>query len=308
MQNHGARPIVLRLAAVMIAVALASLTAHSADLPDSPDGTVKAVLQNLVDQHPEVLWQALPPSYQKDITEVTHAFANRMDQEIWDAAFGLGLKAAGVLRDKKQLILESSLMEAAGDEQARIEGNWDAVVGVLQDVFSSDISKLETLKTIDWEQFLKTTGTEIMSRASDISTAENAEEKSEDLIAMLQQTTVETVSRDGDVATVRISAPGEDPEEISLTLVEGRWVPTDMTEEWEEGVAEAKQEIAEISDEEIAEGKAQAMALLGMVDATLDQLAAVNSSEEFEAAMQDILGPFKGTGDETLEIEVDSED
>ena len=307
MQNHGARPIVLRLAAVVVAVALASLTAHSADLPDSPDGTVKAVLQNLADRHPEVLWQALPPSYQKDITEVTHAFANMMDQEIWDAAFGLGLKAAGVLRDKKQLILESSLMEAAGEERARIEGNWDAVIALMEDSFSSEIAKLDTLKTIDWEKFLSTTGAEIMARAADISTAESAEENFEDAIALLRKTTVETVSRDGEVATVKVSAPGEEPEEISLTLVEGRWVPSDMAEEWDEGVADAMQEIDEMSEEEIA-GKAQAMAFFGMADAMLDQLAAANSQEEFEEAMQGILGPFMGMGEAMTETEVDSED
>ena len=289
-------------------VALASFPVHSADLPDSPDGTVKAVMQNLADQHPEVLWQALPASYQKDITELTHAFANKMDEEIWNATFSLGLKATGVLRDKKQYILESSIMEAAGDEQARIEGNWDAVVAVLGDFFSSEVSQLDNLKTIDWERYLRTTGTEIMVRGADISTAKSAEEDYEDLVATLRKTTVETVSRDGDAATVKVSAPGEDPEEISLTLVEGRWVPSDMAEEWDERVAEAMREIDEISEEEVAEGKMQAMAIFGMADAMLDQLVAVNSTEEFEEAMQGIMAPLMGMGEEMAEAEVDPED
>ena len=305
MQNQLNRTFVLRFAAVLAVMALASLTVHAVDLPDTPDGTVEAVFESLANKQPEVLWQALPASYQSDINEVTHAFANKMDPELWDTTFTLVKKATGVLRDKKQYILESSFMDAAGDESVRIEGNWDTVLAVLDDVFSSEISKLDNLKTIDWEKFLKTTGTEIMGRAADISTAKTAEEPDEDVIAKLRQTTVETVSREGNVATVKVSAPGEDPEEISLTLVEGRWVPTEMADEWDEGVAEAKKEIAEISEEEIAEGKMQAMMMFGMADAVLDQLAAVNSKEELEQVIQGVLGPFMGMGGEEPQTDME---
>jgi len=305
MRKQLSRTFVLRFAAVLAIMALASLNVHAVDLPDSPDGTIKAVFESLADKHPEVLWHALPASYQNDINEVTHAFANKMDAELWDTTFTLVKKAAGVLRDKKQYILESSFMDAAGDESVRIEGNWDTVLAVLDDLFSSEISKLDNLKTIDWEQYLKTTGTRIMGRAADISTAKTAEEPDEDVIAKLRQTTVETVSREGNVATVKVSAPGEDPEEISLTLVEGRWVPTEMADEWDEGVAEAKEKIAEISEEEIAEGKMQAMMMFGMADAVLDQLAAVNSKEELEQVIQGVLGPFMGMGGEEPQIDME---
>ncbi|MFV2074119.1 MAG: hypothetical protein ACC742_15920 [Thermoanaerobaculales bacterium] len=299
------RTFVLRFAAVLVTTAVASLTVHAGDLPDTPDGTVKAVFEGLADKRPEVLWNALPASYRNDIAEVTHAFAGKMDPELWDTTFALGMKIAGMLRDKKQFILESSFMNAAGDERVRIEGNWDTAVALLGDFFSSEISKLENLKTIDWEQFLKTTGTEIMGRAATISTAKSAEEPEEDLIAMLRQTTVETVSREGDTATVKVSAPGEDPEELSLTLVEGRWVPTDMADDWDKDVAEAMQKIAEISEEEMAKNKMQAMMMFGMADAMLDQLAAVSSTEEFEKAIQGILGSVMGMGGEGKQMTVD---
>ena len=299
------RTFVRKSAAVLVTAVLAGFTVHAGDLPDTPDGTVKAVFESLADKHPEVLWNALPASYRNDIAEVTHAFAGKMDPELWDTTFALGKKVVGVLRDKKQYILESSFMNAAGDERERIEGNWDTAVALLGDFFSSEISKLENLKTIDWEQFLKTTGTEIMGRAAAISTAKSAEEPDEDLITMLRQTTVETVSREGDIATVKVSAPGEEPEEFSLTLVEGRWVPTEMADEWDKDVAEAMQKIAEISEEEMAQNKMQAMMMFGMADAMLDQLAAVNSAEEFEKAIQGILGPIMGMGGEGMQIDME---
>jgi hypothetical protein len=308
MVSNPVRSFLGRVVAFLAVVVVASSAAVAADLPDSPDGTVKAVLQGLADQHPEILWQALPPSYQEDINELTHAFAKKMDAEIWDAAFGLGLKTAGVLKDKKGYILGSSMMDAAGEEKAEIEGNWDAAVALMEDFFSSDIANLETLKTIDWEKYLKTTGAEIAARAAAISTNNSDDESYEDAISLLRKTTVEAVSRDGDHATVKVTAPGEEPEEVSLTLVEGRWVPSDMADEWDEHMAEAREGIEKMTAEQITENKVQVMGFFGMADAMLDQLAAANSQEEFDETVKGILGPFMGMGEGMMEVDVEEED
>jgi hypothetical protein len=274
-----------------VMVTLAALPA-AAGLPDSPDGTVRAVFEALADRHPEILWQALPPTYQKDISDVTHAVADKIDPELWDAAFGLGTKATGVLRDKKEYFLSSSMMNAAGAEKERVEGNWDTAVAALDSFFSSELSQLENLKTMDWERFLSTTVVAIMDRVSEIEAQK--EGGGEDIQAKLRNTTVETVSLDGDLATVKISTPDEDPEEVDLTRVEGRWVPTEMAEDWDQKMADAKQRIGEVTEEEMAEAKMQVMMVFGMVEAALDQLAAVSSQEEFDQAIQGLLGPFMG--------------
>jgi hypothetical protein len=296
MRYSEVRTVVLWSALVLGAVMMAVQPAPAVDLPDSPDGTVKAVLQSLADRHPEVLWQVLPASYQQDMTDLAHLFADKMDPEIWHTAFRLGNKAVGVLRDKKQYILESSLMTASGDRRAQVESNWDTAVAALDTLFSSEISDLDNLGNIDWERYLRTTGAEIMNSAADISAAANGEEADEDVIAMLRQTTVELVSRDGDRAMVRISVPDEDPEDLALTLVEGRWVPTDMAKDWDTTIADAKQNIAGLSEEEMAENKMQVIMFFGMADAVLDQLAAVNSTEEFEQAIRDISASVPGMG------------
>jgi hypothetical protein len=296
MRKSTIRTVVLPFVAMLGTVVMAVRSADAVDLPDSPDGTVRAVMESLADRHPEILWQALPASYQQDITELTHAFADTMDPEIWNTAFRLGNKAVGILRDKKRYILESSLMSASGDRRAEVENNWDSAVAALDSLFSSEISDLDNLRSMDWGRFLRTSGAEIMDRAHDISAAAGGEDADEDVLAMIRQTTVDLVSRDGDHATVRVSAPGEEPEEVPLTRVEGRWVPTDMADDWDANIAGAMQDIAGLSAEEMAENKMQAMALFGMAEAVLDQLAAVNSTEEFEQAMQSISGSFTGMG------------
>ena len=292
MERQCDRNVLRVLLVVPVLMALAGQPAAAVNLPDSPDGTVKAVTNALADGHPEVVWQALPASYQQDITEITHAFAQKMDPEIWNGVFRVGRKAVGVLRDKKQFILQSALVDATGDKKAEVEANWDAVVELLDSVLASDLSRLESLKTMDWEHYLATTGAAVMAKAATMSSTSGKEH--EDFVAKLRASEVEVVSQDGDTAVLRMSTPGEEPEEASFTRVEGRWVPTEMATDWESDTAEAKQKIADISEEQMAQGKAQAMAMIGMVEGVVDQLAAAQTKDEFEQAMKNALGPFMG--------------
>jgi hypothetical protein len=292
--NHSScpkTPLCHILAALVVAVAAPAL---SIEIPDTPDGTVRAVNSALADRHPEVLWQALPPSYQKDITELTHSFAGRMDPAVWDAAFGLGRKTVGILRDKKSLFLSSSMLQAVGDDRQRIESGWDPVVSVLESFFSSDVTRLATLKTIDWERYLSSTGRELMNQAAEVSKARGDDAYDREFAGKLRRTKVEVVSRDGDQATLRLTAPDEEPEDLQLTRVEGRWVPSEMAVDWDVKIAAANQKLATITDEELAQGSAQAMVLIGMADAMLTQLATVESAQELDQALQGLLGPLLG--------------
>ena len=285
-----------RLLSPVVALALMAvgLPAVAAEIPNTPDGTVRAVAEGLADRHPEVLWQALPPTYQKDISELTHAFAERMDPAVWDATFGIGRRTAALLSDKKDLILSSSMLQAAGEGREDVEGEWDGMVSLLDSFFASKLSDLDTMKTIDWEEYIATTGRDLMNLAAEKSKADGDDTFDREFTQKLLQTKVEVVSIEGDNATLRATAPDEDPEEMQLTRVEGRWVPSDMAKDWDQNVAEARQKLAAVTDEEVQQGSMQAMMMIGMVDGVLAELETVETTEEFEQALQGLLGPFLG--------------
>jgi len=286
--------------AIGVILMAAGLPALAADIPTTPDGTVRAVAAGLADRHPEILWQALPPTYQKDISELTHAFAERMDPAVWEATFGIGRRMAALLHDKKGLILSSSMLEAAGEGREQVEGEWDGVVSLLDSFFASKLSNLEAMKTIDWEEYIATTGRDLMNLAADKSKADGDDTFDREFTQKLLQTKVEVVSTEGDSATLRMTAPDEEPEEMQLTQVEGRWVPSDMAKDWDQEVADARQQLAALTDEEIQQGSMQAMMMIGMVDGVLAELETVETTEDFEQAIQGLLGPFLGgmMGDE----------
>jgi hypothetical protein len=133
-----------------------------------------------------------------------------------------------------------------------------------------------------------------MNQAAEVSKARGDDAFDREFAGKLRQTKVEIVSRDGDQATLRMTAPDEEPEDVQLTRVEGRWVPSEMAVDWDVKITAAKQKLATITDEELAQGSAQAMVLIGMADAMLTELAAVESAAELDQKLQGLLGPLLG--------------
>ncbi len=93
-------PMALFILAFAIIAACGGQAIATADqIPSSPDGTVRFVAEKVADGHPEVIWEALPETYQTDINELTHLFATKVDQGVWDKSFSLLRKTAVVLQD-----------------------------------------------------------------------------------------------------------------------------------------------------------------------------------------------------------------
>ena len=99
MRLHFSASLVIIAFVSLVALGCAQETeiiAAQPTIPATPDGTVMAVAQNLADNHPEILWEALPASYRTDITELTQLFAAKMDPEIYDRAMAIALSMVDV--------------------------------------------------------------------------------------------------------------------------------------------------------------------------------------------------------------------
>lgn len=288
-------PAVLFIMALAIVAACGGQAVAIADqIPSSPDGTVQYVAETIADGHPEVVWEALPATYQKDISELTHLFATKVDAEVWDKSFGLLRKASVVLQDKKDIFLGSEMFAMAQDKQDEIAGNWDTGTLVLSTLANSEIGNLKSLETIDWGQFMATTGAQLMEVAKKSSAATEDNDYENEFLAKVKGMKVEVVETTDTTAKLNISAPDEETEEIQLTKVEGRWVPSDMAKDWDKKVAEARTQLEEITPEKIAEQKMQIMMMVGMADAFVDQVAQAKTSEELDQMLQGLLGGLLG--------------
>ncbi|MEX2142540.1 MAG: hypothetical protein WD894_25020 [Pirellulales bacterium] len=264
-------------------------------IPSTPDGTVQAVTSELANDRPQVVWRALPASYQTDIREVIVAFADKMDADLWNRTFAVLGKISRVAKEKKEFILatigDSPIEQLDEEKLEKLNENWDRVVAIFETIVASDIKTVEGLKTLNPEKFLATTGSRLSQNFKDLATAV-ADQETAETFAQLGQTKVTVVTSEGDNATLSIEAPDQPAKTVEMVRFEGKWLPAEMVANWDTGVAQVKQSISQMDF--AGPSREMFLGVIGQFEQTLDQLLAANSQAEFDQAAAGLTAMFGG--------------
>ena len=200
--------------------------------------------------------------------------------------------------------------EGGEDIQPLIE-NWDAIVQVLETLVNSEITDLQKLQTIDMGVYLSTTGAKLGEQATALAKAFAEQQLPTDefpgvpvdMVGGLVAGKVATVSRDGDTATIRIEGEDGETEDQELVRVDGKWLPKEMVEGWDEGMAESRAFLTTEMAPGLAAAKADVMPVLQMLDSSLGKILAAEDEQQFQAAVgglmmnaMGLLGPMMGGG------------
>jgi hypothetical protein len=258
-------------------------------IPESPDGTVRAVMDGLSRHQPEILWLAMPPSYQQDVNDLLSSFAENMDPALFDRAVAVARKGVVVLHSKKGLILSTETVSASGIDVERVDDAWESAVHFADALLASDLATLDAYPGFDVGGFLETSGAEMMSHAAAIATDGEGSDALAARLADLGETEVELVSRDGDEAVIRITPPDQESTELPMIRIEERWLPAELAERWPEGVADAEARIAMLGSDEAAQLKVQALIAIGVVEGFIDQIDEMDVPEELDSLIGGIL-------------------
>lgn len=257
---------------------------------EKPDEFIHAVAK-AAQGEPAAIFDALPPSYQKDAQGVVAAFAAKVPERAWDDSFVLAGKAVRVFETKKEFILAHPALAGTVKPEDAAKA-WDPTVRTLSTLVKSDIHTVAGLKQLDLRKFL---AGPIASIVGDIiTTAEAASSvvpagapKIGDLRAKLttMKTTVEKV--DGDKASVKIEMEGEKLEIQEMVKIEGKWIPKELASAWPGAINGAKMAIASIQIE--PEMLVQFNGMKGMIDPALDGLLAAKTQDEFNAQIDAVM-------------------
>ncbi len=286
------RGVVLSL---LVLIGCGGQTGEPPAIPDSPDGTVRAVVDGLVQHHPEVVWRALPPTYQQDVVDLSRDFADSMDPAVFDRAVAVARKGVVVLQSKKEIVLGSATIKKVQVDAEAVDAFWEAAVHVLDAVLASEASDLATLREIDVENFLATTGATIMDHASELPAENDEMESFSDLMEALQDAEVSLMSEEGDHAVVLLTVPGEEPKELQLTRVEDRWIPVELANQWPVMMENAAARIEFMNSDEAAQIRVQALFGIGIVEGFIDQIDQMESSDQIDDLIGGILGNIMAT-------------
>ncbi|HBL46335.1 MAG TPA: hypothetical protein DDZ90_23410 [Planctomycetaceae bacterium] len=107
----------------------------------------------------------------------------------------------------------------------------------------------------------------------------------------LKQTKVTVVKTEGDTATIKIEAPGEEPKEEEMVKVEGKWIPKNLANNWDTKMADVRKKLADLTPEQVTAQKEQTLAGIKQVNETLAKLENAKSEEEFNKTLSPILAP-----------------
>lgn len=259
-------------------------------VPDSPDGTIQVVMDGLTQHRPDVLWRALPPSYQQDVNALKTSFAENMDPALFERAVAVSRKGVVVLQSKKDLILSTQTVANSGMDTETFDLLWESYIHIADTLLASDLARLEAYPTLNVEEFLETAGATMMEHAAGFSTGEDDADTLAARLDALESTSVELVSRDGDQAVVLITPPDEEAIEVAMIRVEERWLPIDFVEQWPGAIEQAQARIEMVGSEEAARARVQALFAIGMAEGFIDQIALMVVPEDLDNLIGGILG------------------
>jgi hypothetical protein len=285
----------------LVGVAVSCAGLGSPRVPDTPDGTLRFVATGLAESRPQVLWQALPASWQADVTAILHEGADKTDPELYELGWAVAGKTARVLDEKQEFILEHPLVAGRIQDREKTQALLHAGARFLQTLAESELADREALRSLDVENFLAGTGAKLLRDARELSVL--VQGLPGDLPATapagafrldrLRLEDVAVLERRGSTARLRI-VPGDGTgTEQDWVEVEGRWVPKSMAEAWPKAIAEARRQLAGIVPGN-AERKQALIVQLRMVDGALDAVLATRTAGEFQAAAGAAFGTMLG--------------
>ena len=259
----------------------------------TPDALFKAY-GSAQDGQPQALWNALPDSYQSDVEGLISDFAGKMDPDVWEKGFATFGKLVDVLDKKRDYILGHPMVAGMtammGLDQETLGTQIDATVKAMAAISDSDLATVDGLKNLDVEEFLSST---IGANMKDLMDAAGSMDPAAmggmgaDPTALVGDITTKVLSEEGDSAVVEVTMADGEVQQMPMTKVDGHWLPKEMVDEWAEGIADARENLAtfEISPED----KNEAMGAMAMVDGVLNQLLEAGSQEEFNQAVDGIM-------------------
>ena len=263
-------------------------------VPDDAKGTAETIISKLAENKPQVLWSALPESYQKDANEVARSAIASLDAEVYDKVVGILKKANKILTEKKEFILKNEQLGLLAKDMDDVSANWDAFTELVAILLDSQLGTYQKAKNIDLGGLLAETGSNLMGKLATISALADEDKWQTEFVAKLKAVKIEEASTSGEESLLQVTDPDGKVEEQTWVKVEGKWIPKEVKDGWMANIAKAKERIATQSAEK-EQNKMGAILVLGMVEGVLDQLDKASTQEDFEAAIEGLakLGNFE---------------
>ncbi len=239
-----------------------------------------------------VLWDAMPPRYQKDVEEVVKLAATKLDPKTFNAVKRVSETLINVLRTKKEFVLGSKSLKEIAQTQD-ISKSYDPGVELLAAYLSSDILSPEKLKG-NLRDLLASYIGKIVAKSEDVAkTLPEGPLRDQATLGFPKDMKID-IKQNGQSATVTMEVNGQAGPPMTLTQIDGSWLPEPMVDEWDRQLQIIKQQLESITPQQAAEIHQGLMGAVGIfVQPVLLQLQNAKTQEEFDQAISSVVDMAK---------------
>ncbi|WP_144995679.1 hypothetical protein [Polystyrenella longa] len=264
----------------------------------APEEALRHLVENFQTE-PELVWNALPASFQESLQNQQQMLAKRIDPTAWQQMNRLLGQLSQLFEKHRDDILD------AQDEQplpmlGRMNASQlDYLQGILKSLSSAPFADLEKLQNREFRELWMALAPQLFKPVSSPISSENTKSTSEtepepetlpiltDYFARLSRIDVSLVERQGDKAILKLVDPQvpDEPSEIEFVLVEGKWIPASWNESWPLWMGRTKLVLDQFANYLNGFALAQSRQIQELED-RLMQLNTIDDHDEFVVAWQ----------------------
>ncbi len=261
------------------------------EIPDSPPEAFETILNALESNQPRILWDALPPSYQEDLKELRTVFCTNMDAELYDKTFEILGNIAKALDQQEDYIFNSPMALNTPLIESSIGNHWNEVVNLLELIVTSDISTIESLQEVDPARFLDSTGQEFYEDLQNLTRKLLGPGKMGPwgfLNQVIDEAQIEFIPSTNSSGVIKFTKSDGSVEEIKLTEVEGRWIPSGLADSWDQTVLDTRAGMERLNSPQFQQIKPIVSLVWSTVDHTIKRLLKADSQKEFDQVLSSL--------------------
>ncbi len=223
-------------------------------------------------------FDALPPSYQQDISDLAKQAAAKINAASWQALVGSIHSIGDLIVTKQRWVFSHPRLESLPVETAEpMQDITLLVAGLIRDGFDPktlDVTQLQTMPLRAWLAERDRTMAPYLAALNDFAGG-------------LNRPTFELASEKDGVATVKVTM-GDVSSQAAYTNVEGFWVPKSLADNWAQMITDARTKLQETPDGSLLSDPMTAM-IPTMIQPVIGPLAAAQDEQSFHAAMETML-------------------
>jgi SLA1 homology domain 1, SHD1 len=239
-----------------------------------------------------VIWDAMPPGYQRDIQEIVGLALQKVDPSMIQPVMQVRDNVIKVLRTKREFILGNAMVKMAMPDQAVVAKVYDPAIDLVEAYLSKELVEVSKAKSNELRTLLESYLSNISKKAAAVEAAIPAGSPTANAYQATnwKNFTYKVESISSDSALLMLEIPNQKAQKIELTQVEDRWVPVELAKDWDKKMAEVKDELEKLTPEKIAQAKQGIQMPLAVVNTVLGSLLAANDQASFDQAIGGIVG------------------